>query len=213
MKKIVPLNKDIKFTSNIAEITSIALDHDLVLSDYEVLGNLTISGSYKMTDMSINTEEFEYKIPVNIQINNNYDISDVAIDINDFYYEIIDNNYLSVNIEVVLNNLKDKPLIEEKRYEYNILEEIKEPIKEEKKEEIKLERMEVSEVKSLFDSFDDSKETYSSYKIWIVKEGDNIENICLKYTTTKETLELYNDLTDLKLGDKIIIPEIINDKI
>ncbi len=210
MKKIVPLNKELQFNNNIAEITAIALDHELVLSESEVIGTLIISGNYKMTDMSINTEEFEHKIPVNIQISNQYDLTNVEIDINDFYYEIIDNKKLSVNIEVSLNNLKEKELIPEKVVEYNILEEIKTDLPPLKQEE---QRIEMNEVKSLFDNFDDETETYSSYKICILKENDNIESICLNYSINKEALEQYNDLTDLKIGNKLIIPSLINDKI
>ena len=63
-----------------------------------------------------------------------------------------------------------------------------------------------SEITSLFDNIDASSETYKSYKVYIVREGDDLEFIMEKYTTTKEILEQYNDLKELKIGDKIIIP-------
>ena len=44
------------------------------------------------------------------------------------------------------------------------------------------------------------------YKIYIVKENDTIESIISKYSVSKELLDSYNDLSDIKLGDKIIIP-------
>ena len=59
---------------------------------------------------------------------------------------------------------------------------------------------------SLFSSFDSSTETYSTYSIYIVRENDSIENIMTKYNTTREQLEEYNDLSDMKIGSKIIIP-------
>ena len=61
-------------------------------------------------------------------------------------------------------------------------------------------------IASLFDNIEDSSETYKSYKIYIVREGDDLEFIMEKYATTKETLEQYNDLKEIKIGDKIIIP-------
>ena len=63
-----------------------------------------------------------------------------------------------------------------------------------------------SEITSLFDNIDASSETYKSYKVYIVREGDDLEFIMEKYTTTKEILEQYNDLKEIKIGDKIIIP-------
>ena len=41
-------------------------------------------------------------------------------------------------------------------------------------------------------------------------EGDTIDKIIEKYNITKEELEKYNDLGDIKIGDKLIIPA--NDK-
>lgn len=63
-----------------------------------------------------------------------------------------------------------------------------------------------NEITSLFDNLDDSKETYQSYKVYIVREGDDLELIMEKYATSREVLEQYNDLKEIKLGDKIIIP-------
>ena len=65
---------------------------------------------------------------------------------------------------------------------------------------------------SLFSSFDSSNETYSTYSIYILRDGDIIENIISKYKTTKEKLEEYNDLSDLRTGMKIIIPCVKQDE-
>ena len=61
---------------------------------------------------------------------------------------------------------------------------------------------------NLFDSFDDSSETYSTYHVCIVKENDTVESIILKYNISKEVLEQYNDISDIKIGDKLIIPSL-----
>ena len=65
---------------------------------------------------------------------------------------------------------------------------------------------------SLFSSFDSSNETYSTYSIYILRDGDIIENIINKYKTTREKLEEYNDLNDLRTGMKIIIPCVKEDE-
>ena len=55
-----------------------------------------------------------------------------------------------------------------------------------------------------------SDDGYVTYRVYRVMEGDTIDKIIDKYNTTKEELEKYNDLGDIKIGDKLIIPS--NDK-
>ena len=208
MKKIVPFKKEISFKTNLSEITSISLDHELELDGYTIKGNLFISGSYKMNDVSVNVEEFKYNIPVNIEMNNNYILDDIKMDIEDFYYEIIDNNILSVDIEVSIDNLKEAPMEEEKHP--IIIEEEMVPVDFEvtNLEDVEESRVDATDVKSVFNNFDDSNETFSTYKICIVKETDTVESIVLNYGITKELLSEYNDISDIKIGDKLIIPSV-----
>ena len=60
-------------------------------------------------------------------------------------------------------------------------------------------------IPNLFDNIN-IDETYNTYKIYIVREGDTLESIMEKYNINKDVLELYNDTKELKLGDKIIVP-------
>jgi len=48
--------------------------------------------------------------------------------------------------------------------------------------------------------------------VYIVREGDTIDSIMSKYKITRDLLNEYNDLNELKLGDKLIIPEILDAK-
>jgi len=66
----------------------------------------------------------------------------------------------------------------------------------------------VSNVNASFNIFDkvDDSETYRAYYVYIVKEGDSIDQILEKYNISKEDLARYNDLEGIKMGDKIIIP-------
>ena len=116
--KIVPFVKDIKFNTKLSEITSISLEHDLKLEDLSVAGEFIIKGNYKINDISINKEEFNFKVPVYITLDEKYDSSKVAIDIDNFFYEIINDEVLRVHIDVSLDNLEIikedvKPIIEE----------------------------------------------------------------------------------------------------
>lgn len=106
MKQIIPFVKDISLDSKISEITSIALEHNLKMENNDsVVGVFTISGKYKMNEISINEEVFEKKINFDITLDDKYDASKVTIDVDDFYYEIINDEYLRVHIDVKVDNL------------------------------------------------------------------------------------------------------------
>lgn len=59
---------------------------------------------------------------------------------------------------------------------------------------------------SIFSALASSEETFSTYYVYIVRENDTIESIVDKYNTTKDELQNYNDLTEVKIGSKLIIP-------
>lgn len=191
MKKIIPFKKEIPF-NNIHEILSISLEHNLKKNTNNfITGEFVISGDYRMTDISVNTENFEFKLPFDIELDEKYIIDNAVIDIDDFYYEILNSNTLVINIDVLLDR------IEEKEEVIEIMPKI------EKVEPIKVE-VEVPEVKKEEKIIDDKD--FVTYKIYIIKEGDGVENILKNYNVSRELLEEYNDLNELKIGDKIIIP-------
>ena len=236
MKKIIPFKKEIVFKTNLAEVTSISLEHSLhVENDQLVTGSFEVSGEYKISDNSATTDVFSFELPFDIEMDDRYDLSGCSVDIHDFYYEIINNSILAVNIEVSVSNFKEKPLIEEEEeeelqevtrtitpLEADLVREETEPtsegsekieepeeifnkgrcVEEETPEDLPKER-----IGTLFDSFDETKETYATYKVYIVREGDTLESILEKYSTTKEILEPYNQLSELQLGMKLIIPQ------
>lgn len=221
MKKTIPLKKQLQFKMNINEITSISLENTLHNNQNNIEGELIINGTYKITDTSKQVEEFEFKIPVNIEIDEKYDYNNIIIDIEDFYYEIINNNTLDVNIEILLDNLVEKQIekkIEEKREELKMKEEnkkienIEQTNNDERciEEETKVQEKELEikkDQKTIFDNYLNETDDYSTYYIYIMREGDTIDTILSKYNIVREKLEEYNNLNELKLGDKIIIPE------
>ena len=50
------------------------------------------------------------------------------------------------------------------------------------------------------------KKEYSIYRVYTVKEDDTLDLIYDKFNTNKETLMDYNDLDNITVGSKIIIP-------
>lgn len=213
MKKIVPFKKDISFDNNIAEISSISLEHTLKLQEENIVsGEFIISGTYKMTEASLNVDPFEYKLPFDISVDKKYDTKNIDVDINDFYYEVTNNEILSVSIEVVLDGLEEKPREEKEENtltdEIETLEETREVENQTQTVNAENNEMEVNEetnVKSIFEDLDEN-ERYAVYKVHIVTENDTIESISSEYNVNREDLEAYNDLSELKIGDKLIIP-------
>lgn len=49
-------------------------------------------------------------------------------------------------------------------------------------------------------------EEYVTYHIYVVKENDTLEQILKTYNVSLEYLKEYNEIKDIKIGDKIIIP-------
>ena len=232
MKKIVPFTKDLMFKTKIGEITSIALDNTLKLESELVSGEFIVSGNYKMLDLSQIEEEFKFNIPVDIAIDPKYETSDCLVSIDDFSYEIINEEKLKVNISVMLDNLniKEDPIekIEVSLPENDNLERDFELLDDDLEKEIDtflddsaLDNLDIktnitnnittnsfnnNDLNSdLFKEMDDVKE-FSIYRVYTMKEDDTLELIYEKFNTTKEILSDYNDLNNLTVGMKLIIP-------
>ena len=212
MEKIVPFKRDISFETKIAEIRSISLEHTYEIQNNLISGTFIISGNYKLTDTSTNVDPFKFEIPFDISIDSRYELNKATVDINDFFYELINNEVLSVSITLIIDNLEEKEEreMEEIQEEKQEVEEIKpvsyeEAEKDDETEEVKTVSISPETVKSIFDNMDEN-EGYVVYKVHIVTENDTIESIMEKYDVTKEALEAYNNLNDLKIGDKLIVP-------
>ena len=81
---------------------------------------------------------------------------------------------------------------------------MQEEIKEEK-EEVK-EQTDTKVMNSIFSAFANTEETYTTYSVYLLRETDSIESIIETYGISREELSYYNDLENLTVGSKIIIP-------
>lgn len=206
MKKIVPYKKELEFKTEVAEIASISLEHTLQkVGDNYISGNFMLNGEYKIVDISVNTEKFDFELPFEISIDKKYDTSNLTIDIDDFYYEL-KGDKMAVNIDVLLDNLEEK---EEVR---TVIEpEVKKEVKAEEKKEVPLETKD--EVRENFLNNLNVIEAYRTYKVYIIREGDTLNSILERFQVTKEDLEAYNDISNITVGLKIIIPTTIDEKV
>ena len=235
MKQIIPFKKELPFKTKVSEITSISLERDLeVTEDKVVSGVFHITGDYKMNEGSISRENFSFDLPFDITLDPRYDISTVNADIEDFYYDVINEDTLKVNIDLFIEAeyLPEEPAQDESE-EPSVPEEPEEVPEEElrtsnmpvdipEEEDIVLEKAEVKSPDisnteesreetinigtDLFSNLD-STETYTTYYVYIVKEGDTLEKILTKYEISKEDFESYNDINNIKPGEKVLIPK------
>lgn len=228
MKKIVPFTKDLMFKTKIGEISSIALDNTLKLDNELVSGEFIISGTYKILEESNLEEEFKYNIPVDIAIDPKYETKNCIISIDDFSYEIINEEKLKVNISVMLDDLdiKEDPI--EKIEVIVPSEEIESDLNlrdddisfQDDSLSFKNDNLDIDfkdkdinspinnnykETENLFADITDNKE-FSIYRVYTVQEEDTLDLIYEKFNTNKEILADYNDLDNVSVGSKIIIP-------
>lgn len=83
-------------------------------------------------------------------------------------------------------------------------------IKNDTQEEIKT-TTDAKVMNSIFSAFANTEETYTTYSVYLLRENDSIENIIENYGVTREELSYYNDLDNLNVGSKIIIPTVKKD--
>ena len=211
MRHIIPFSKEIVFKTNIATITSISLEHEEKIFDGEVNGDFIIFGDYKVHSDTTEKELFKYRLPFTTLIPDNIIKDSVKIEIVDFNYEIIDKDVLKVDISFSLEgNLKEEveTVEEDRKYEKELdqfLDNIIE--KEEDIKEVREDKEEINEPREIEVKKED-KDEYITYHIHIVKEEETIEVIMKTYGVSLDYLKEYNDISNINVGDKIIIPQV-----
>lgn len=201
MQKKVTFDRKIELPTIIGEITAISLDQELEFVDEcNINGNLLLTGKYKQSEASRLEEEFNYKIPVDITLTKEIDMKTGNVEISDFSYSLKNGNELLCFIELLIEG-------EEKQIEEVL--EVRECDDDPENKEVeipKLEEKEMDENRTLFTNIEDNNETYGTFVVYLIRQDETINSIIEKYHTTVEELEKYNDLKELKVGTKLIIP-------
>ena len=118
----------------------------------------------------------------------------------------IDDNLLNENRNVTIHN-EENHMIEEREKKTEMQEEMLDnDVLESNNIQENMKEYDSENVGSLFSSLKDSNETFATYSVYIFRSNDTIEAIMDKYHVSKEELENYNDLSNLIIGSKIIIP-------
>ena len=192
MDKIYSFKKEVLFKNNIYDVVSIAIDKKFSIDEYAIKGRFNINGEYLINEKEKDT--FDIEIPYLNYVEDDFDVSNISVDIDDFYYEIKDSNKLVINIDIIVKGLVEKErCIDDTKSvedEYDI--ESDDTINN--REELNTEL------------FETTKDSYVTYKVYIVRENDTIESIIEKYDVSLDELKKYNVVNDIKIGDKIIIP-------
>lgn len=108
----IPFESEIEFKTNISEITKMSLEHDFNVNDGVVLGNFYVSGEYRVHEVSINKDPFNYTLPFTVELRDDLKKDTLEFNIEDFSYDVVNNKTLKVYIEYSL-----KAEVEEKEEE------------------------------------------------------------------------------------------------
>ena len=206
MKKIYSLKKEVVFKTNIYDILSIALDKKFSIDGYAIKGQFIINGEYLIRENE--SDDFNIDIPYLNYIEDTYDISKIKIDVDDFYYEIKDSNKLVINIDIVVDGLEEvERICEYEEEELDIVDKLELELEEEMPvKEIPTKEIETNVVYQKENTDMEIKKNYTTYRVYIVRDGDTIQDIVERYSVSIELLKEYNVINDIKVGDKIIIP-------
>ena len=126
MKQVIPFYKEIVFEKQIANITSISLEHNEKVIDSEVSGEFIIYGEYKTHNDTTEKETFRFKLPFTALIPDDVDLETINVDITDFKYEQIDSDVLRVDIDFLLEGKELERFKDNQMLEDEILEKLEE---------------------------------------------------------------------------------------
>ena len=197
--------------------------------NYELPFDINVDEKYLLDNIVIDIDDFYYEIVNNKSLEVNIE---VLIDKLEEKTLVISKKIEEVKDEEISDLTNENNILEEIEEDGQIMERCieKEDILSEfdildndlmeQKKELKIEPIELKnenknsvKINSLFDNLDSSIETYKTYKVCIIRNGDSIENVLQKYSISREELEKYNNLSEIKIGDKLIIPAISDEKI
>lgn len=164
---------------------------------------------FEITDFSydvVNDETVEIDIEFSIEAD---EIKEEVIEeLIEEKTEVEEERNLFTKVEDPISNVMDlvetKPETILETPEESVLEERDEIVEEQ--EENRNEDMKESE-ETIINHINPADDSYATYHIHIVKEGESIETICTMYQSNLNLLTDYNDFNELNTGDKIIIPK------
>ena len=189
-----------------------SLEFNIEDFSYEIINNntLKVSIEYSLKGEVRSDELFE-------KVDDSEFASELA-----FIDDFIDRDYeTDVKEECVeeIENIEEEKVLERANIENDILESKKEENVELTKVEVNDEvvqesvnevddRLTEKEEKTIMETIKNSDDTFVTYHIHIMKESETLESICALYSVPSSLISEYNNIENLSMGDKILIPKI-----
>ncbi len=225
MNQKIEFKKDCMLKTYVSSITDISLTHDYKILDDTIEGYFDVTGSYKVTMSSVETESFMFTIPFTIALSSLIDKDTIDLKLSDFNYSVekdvlhlkmfLDMDYQEIEIKEdikdneeidnMINDLMDKESTTNIKSPSEFHNEVMLDNVLDSKEEVST-KEEVSE-KNFNTIFNEVKESnFSKYKVYIMRSEDTLESILVKYNVTMDEIKEYNDIDNINIGSKIVIP-------
>lgn len=225
MNQKIEFKKDCMLKTYVSSITDISLTHDYKILDDTIEGYFDVTGSYKVTMSSVETEEFMFTIPFTIALSSLIDKDTIDLKLSDFNYSVekdvlhlkmfLDMDYQEIEIKEdtedneeidnMINDLMDKESTTDIKSPSEFHNEVMLDNVIDSKEEVST-KEKVSD-KNFNTIFNEVKESnFSKYKVYIMRSEDTLESILVKYNVTMDEIKEYNDIDNINIGSKIVIP-------
>lgn len=225
MNQKIEFKKDCMLKTYVSSITVISLTHDYKILDDTIEGYFDVTGSYKVTMSSVETESFMFTIPFTIALSSLIDKDTIDLKLSDFNYSVekdvlhlkmfLDMDYQEIEIKEdikdneeidnMINDLIDKDSTTDIKSPSEFHNEVMLDNVLDSKEEVSS-KENVSE-KNFNTIFNEVKESnFSKYKVYIMRSEDTLESILVKYNVTMDEIKEYNDIDNINIGSKIVIP-------
>ena len=180
---------------------------------FDIPFEINLDDKYDMDSIIIDIDNFYYEVVNNESLKVNIDVYVMGDKIEE---ELpADDNHLGdvkkddTRLNDLISNSKDNEL-EEESIKYKKANKVESIVDEDDNIDINIDNSNINtndnmNTNSIFNNID-TGDTYVTYYVYIVKEGDTLDKVLDKFKVSKEELEKYNDISDIKEKDKLIIP-------
>ncbi len=225
MNQKIEFKKDCMLKTYVSSITDISLTHDYKILDDTIEGYFDVTGSYKVTMSSVETESFMFTIPFTIALSSLIDKDTIDLKLSDFNYSVekdvlhlkmfLDMDYQEIEIKEdienneeidnMINDLMDKESTTNIKSPSEFHNEVMlDNVIDSKEEVSKKEKVSEKNFNTIFSEVKESN--FSKYKVYIMRSEDTLESILVKYNVTMDEIKEYNDIDNINIGSKIVIP-------
>ena len=216
--RIISKNKDLVSGSFIIsgdyKMTEGSINREIF--NYDIPFEINLESNYDVDSVTIDIDNFYYEIVNNEVLKVNIDVYLIG---DKCEKDVVIDKHSSDNIDSI-DNIDDIDISDEVRGDDNDINNVDinyDNIKSIDYDKVaKIDDIDNSNINdninnnSIFDSVD-SKDTYVTYYVYIVREEDTLDKILEKFNVTREELEKYNDINNIHEKDKLIIPNSINE--